>query len=291
MRRGVGQARKRACHLVDSNPRDVGPRQSAAPTSTVLRIVTSGRGGAARGGRRQSLRCGDFPAAHARGLRRPCSPRPPVLRTHAALEFHFQGFCWQTVLGFWCSRSFRGGEAKNAGRRAHRGTHLTGSVKMMSKMEASNNRSHIVRANESGCTGTSPLRHGSWSARTMKEAMDFGAPCASHSAVHQPVISAGKFSRGRPNTFDQRASCRNLCRSTAWLRRRSCSRADSLTCAKLHNAPLAHHQDTDEPFHAPLTVLLVFCHRPAASDTSLPWPYWQGVLLCRTHITARASAR
>jgi len=32
---------------------------------------------------------------------------PAVLGTHVFLEFHFPGLCWQTVLGFWCSRSFR----------------------------------------------------------------------------------------------------------------------------------------------------------------------------------------
>ena len=43
----------------------------------------------------------------------PTHPQPvgsgqSVLGTHAFLEFHFPGLCWHTVLGFWCSRSFRG---------------------------------------------------------------------------------------------------------------------------------------------------------------------------------------
>jgi len=35
---------------------------------------------------------------------------PAVLGTHVFLEFHFPGLCWQTVLGFWCSKSFSVGE-------------------------------------------------------------------------------------------------------------------------------------------------------------------------------------
>ena len=125
VRRGVGQARKRACHLVDSNPRDVGPRQSAAPTSTVLRIVTSGRGGAARGGRRQSLRsprawAAGFspqptrvsPRAWAAESPQPTPPAPRgfggiILRTHAFLEFHFRGCAGRRSSVFWCFRSFK----------------------------------------------------------------------------------------------------------------------------------------------------------------------------------------
>ena len=56
----------------------------------------------------------ESPEPTPRGFRSPRSPRPPrrvgsepsFLRTHAFLGFHFQGLCWQTVLGFWCFRSF-----------------------------------------------------------------------------------------------------------------------------------------------------------------------------------------
>ena len=67
-----------------------------------------------RGTHPRRVASGQSPIAMPRVAPAPKSSEPTrfwsfvaILRTHAFLEFHFQELCWQMVLGFGCSRSFK----------------------------------------------------------------------------------------------------------------------------------------------------------------------------------------